>query len=234
MVELRGRQVWIAGAHPRMIVRRLEKVDPNSLSRDADLRILLCHFPRVIDRLEPGRFDLVLAGHMHDGQICVPYPGGKIRLAHPTARYVRGVYRTPAAVDARLAGSRDDVRAVPASPRARRRRSWCSDGATLDLWRASPRSRRTSSPATRPMRRGEVDGVRGLSESSIPGRRGGVASAATTPASASSCTSSSTGAHPFPRSGARSRSACASTSCAWRTSSPPSVDVIVDEIGPRQ
>ena len=98
LLELRGRSVWIAGTHPRMIVRRRAKVDPNSLSHAADLRILLCHFPRVLDRLEPGSFDLVLAGHMHDGQICVPYPGGKIRLAHPTARYVRGIYRTPAAV----------------------------------------------------------------------------------------------------------------------------------------
>ena len=96
-LELRGRTVWIAGTHPRMIVRRSEKLDPNTLSRDADLRILLCHFPRVLDRLEPGSFDLVLAGHMHDGQICIPYPGGKVRLAHPTARYVRGVYRSPAA-----------------------------------------------------------------------------------------------------------------------------------------
>jgi len=30
---------------------------------------------------------------MHDGQICVPYPGGKIRLAHPRTRYTHGVYR---------------------------------------------------------------------------------------------------------------------------------------------
>ena len=97
LVELRGRTIWIAGSHPRMIVPRLERVDPSTLSRDADLRILLCHFPRVLDRLQPGAFDLVLAGHMHDGQICVPYPGGKVRLAHPTARYVRGVYRTRAA-----------------------------------------------------------------------------------------------------------------------------------------
>jgi uncharacterized protein len=97
-VELRGRTLWIAGTHPRLIVRGRAKTDPNALSRDADLRILLCHYPRVLDRLEPDRFELVLAGHMHDGQITVPYPGGKLRLAHPTARYARGVYRTRAAV----------------------------------------------------------------------------------------------------------------------------------------
>ncbi len=92
LLELRGRSVWIAG---RVSAAR---IDPNSLSRDADFRILLCHYPRVLDRLEPGRFELVLAGHMHDGQITIPYPGGKLRLAHPTARYANGVYRTPAAV----------------------------------------------------------------------------------------------------------------------------------------
>jgi predicted MPP superfamily phosphohydrolase len=98
LIEIRGRSVWIAGTHPRLIVRRRAKMDPNALSRDADFRILLCHFPRVLDQLEPGRFDLVLSGHMHDGQITVPYPGGKLRLAHPTAPYASGIYRTPAAV----------------------------------------------------------------------------------------------------------------------------------------
>jgi len=94
LLEVRGRSVWIAGSDPR----GRPKTDPNSLSRAADFRILLAHFPRMLDRLEPGRFELVLAGHMHDGQIAVPYPGGKLRLAHPSARYANGVYRTEAAV----------------------------------------------------------------------------------------------------------------------------------------
>ena len=91
LVELHGCSVWVAGALPKL-------VDPNALSHDADFRILLCHYPRMFDRLEPGRFELVLAGHMHDGQITIPYPGGKVRLAHPTARFTRGVYRNEAAV----------------------------------------------------------------------------------------------------------------------------------------
>lgn len=96
IVEIRGHTVAVAGAHPRLILRGRARRDPNSLSCDADLRILLCHFPRVFDWLAPDRFDLVLAGHMHDGQIAVPYPGGKLRFAHPAARYSRGIYHGPA------------------------------------------------------------------------------------------------------------------------------------------
>lgn len=97
LVELRGRSVWIAGAGPRLIVRGRPRLDPNELAREADFSILLCHYPRVLDHLEPGRFDLVLAGHLHSGQICLPYPGGKVQLAHPSAPYSSGVYRTAAA-----------------------------------------------------------------------------------------------------------------------------------------
>jgi len=97
MLELRGRGVWIAGADPRLIVQRRPRLDPNTLAREADFSILLCHYPRVLDGLEPGHFDLVLAGHMHDGQITLPYPGGKVLLAHPSATYRRGIYRNAAA-----------------------------------------------------------------------------------------------------------------------------------------
>lgn len=97
MLELRGRSVWVAGTDPRLIVRSRRKVDPNSLAREADLSILLCHYPRVLEHLEPGAFDLVLAGHMHDGQICLPYPGGKVPLSHPSAEYLAGIYRSRAA-----------------------------------------------------------------------------------------------------------------------------------------
>jgi predicted MPP superfamily phosphohydrolase len=94
-LELRGKTVWIAGSDARLIVHSRLRAAPGSLACDADLRILLCHYPRVVDQLEPGLFDLVLAGHMHDGQIALPYPGGKLRFAHLTARYAKGLYRRP-------------------------------------------------------------------------------------------------------------------------------------------
>ncbi len=87
MLDVRGRQVWLAGFDPRSRGR-----EPD-LSRDAGLCVVLSHFPTVLDRLPAGAWNVVLAGHMHDGQICLPYPGGKARLAHPRARYTHGTYR---------------------------------------------------------------------------------------------------------------------------------------------
>jgi predicted MPP superfamily phosphohydrolase len=94
-VELRGRRVQIVGVDPRAYRQR--RAEPWKLADEsADLRILLCHFPYVLDRLPPGSFDLVLAGHMHDGQISVPLgPGKKFRFAHPHTRYATGVYERP-------------------------------------------------------------------------------------------------------------------------------------------
>jgi uncharacterized protein len=93
-LEVNGRTIQIVGVDPRSYRRRRARperlVDP-----DADLRILLCHFPDVVDRLPPGAFHLVLAGHLHAGQICVPWPGGRLRLAHIRWTYVRGLYRRP-------------------------------------------------------------------------------------------------------------------------------------------
>ncbi len=63
------------------------------LNREADLRVLLCHFPTVLDRIPPGAFQLVLAGHLHAGQICMPTLSGRVGLAHPRARYLDGLYQ---------------------------------------------------------------------------------------------------------------------------------------------
>jgi predicted MPP superfamily phosphohydrolase len=88
--EIRGSRIQIVGVDPRTYARR--EAHPETLiDQSVDLRILLCHFPRIV-RLIPGVFELVLAGHLHAGQIVVPYPGGKLRLAHVRARDVEGLY----------------------------------------------------------------------------------------------------------------------------------------------
>lgn len=97
IVEIRGRRVQVVGVDPRSYRRGTSR--PERLADEgADLRILLCHFPQVIDRLEPGVFDLVLSGHLHAGQITVPYPGGRVRLAHLRWAYVEGLYERPGGV----------------------------------------------------------------------------------------------------------------------------------------
>jgi uncharacterized protein len=98
VIELRGRRLHVAGSDPRARWSKRRKRPAELAADDADLGILLCHYPQAIDGLPAGAFDLVLAGHMHDGQISIPLPGTKLRLAHPTARYTSGLYRRPGGV----------------------------------------------------------------------------------------------------------------------------------------
>jgi hypothetical protein len=90
-IEVRGHRVELAGVDARSwMCKRPSRFSPAS---DAELRILLCHFPNVLDFVAPGRYQLVLAGHMHAGQIVLPYGFGKLQLAHVRSTYTDGVYR---------------------------------------------------------------------------------------------------------------------------------------------
>ncbi|MEO8290957.1 MAG: metallophosphoesterase [Gaiellaceae bacterium] len=93
-LEVGAARLQVVGVDPVSFHRRVRPgglIDP-----EADLRILLCHFPDVVRWLDPGDFDLILAGHLHGGQICIPTPRGKIRLEHLRARYWEGLHQTSA------------------------------------------------------------------------------------------------------------------------------------------
>jgi len=97
VVEVRGRRVQVVGVDP-MTFRRRRARPEQLVDEDAELRILLSHYPRVVDSLPPGAFQLVLAGHIHAGQIVVPYPGGKLLLKEVRQPYVDGLYLRPGGV----------------------------------------------------------------------------------------------------------------------------------------
>jgi predicted MPP superfamily phosphohydrolase len=82
-LSLNGRRISVAGASADRFFRDRAYDPASHLDVEADLRILLCHFPDVLPRLATGWAQLVLAGHLHGGQICAPWPGGRIGLAHP-------------------------------------------------------------------------------------------------------------------------------------------------------
>ena len=92
-VALRGERLAVVGVDP--VTYREQRAKPHELVEPgASFRLLLCHFPGIVDRMPDRSFDLILTGHLHAGQICVPTPRGLVTLTHPRARFVSGVYET--------------------------------------------------------------------------------------------------------------------------------------------
>ncbi|MHB8859297.1 MAG: metallophosphoesterase [Thermoleophilia bacterium] len=62
---------------------------------DAGVRVLLSHSPDAVEwAAGGGDYDLVLAGHTHGGQICLPHPTkGRIMLSTSGSLYGSGMYR---------------------------------------------------------------------------------------------------------------------------------------------
>lgn len=61
---------------------------------NANGRILLMHYPVMADRMGKQRFDLILAGHSHGGQVRLPFIGAII-LPPAVGKYDYGLYETP-------------------------------------------------------------------------------------------------------------------------------------------
>lgn len=58
-------------------------------------RLLLLHYPQDADMLDGQRYDAILAGHSHGGQVRIPGYGAVI-LPYRCGRYQMGVYETAA------------------------------------------------------------------------------------------------------------------------------------------
>lgn len=60
----------------------------------ANRQVLLMHYPEMASQLHGRRFDLILAGHSHGGQVRLPFVGALI-LPHGVGPYDLGYYDTP-------------------------------------------------------------------------------------------------------------------------------------------
>ena len=107
-VELRGQRVQIVGVDPQAYTAR------RPLRTSSRTRRPTCESSSATSRESstriPSVFHLVLAGHLHAGQIVVPYPGGRLAPRAPPCSRRRGRLRLRRDEAPRVARSRHDVR----------------------------------------------------------------------------------------------------------------------------
>lgn len=62
-------------------------------SADADLSLAVVHAPylRVLDAFTADRYPLILAGHTHGGQLCIPFYGALVTNCDIDTRRVKGL-----------------------------------------------------------------------------------------------------------------------------------------------
>ncbi len=90
-------KIWIAGIDDSHFYEThdLQRIDA-ALPPDA-CTILLAHSPEIVHELIPDRFDLVLCGHTHGGQLCLP--GGRwlhVPVHKLKAEFINGPWRVGA------------------------------------------------------------------------------------------------------------------------------------------
>jgi predicted MPP superfamily phosphohydrolase len=94
VAQVNGRSVLLAGNELPWF-----SPAPSAPGEEGDepcaLRILLSHSPDQIDWARRHGFDLLLAGHNHGGQICLPVVGPVFSPSRYGVRYAAGVFERP-------------------------------------------------------------------------------------------------------------------------------------------
>jgi len=87
--------IEIAGVHDPHIKRDRYDEIAGPTDPAADLRIGVTHSPepRVLDRFTEDGYDLLLAGHTHGGQLCIPYYGALVTNSGIDRHRVKGLHR---------------------------------------------------------------------------------------------------------------------------------------------
>ncbi len=93
-----GLDIALAGVHDSHIDRDRYAQVAGRADPGADLRIGVMHSPepRVLDQFAADGYDLLLAGHTHGGQVCLPWYGAIVTNCGIDRERVRGLHRHPA------------------------------------------------------------------------------------------------------------------------------------------
>jgi predicted MPP superfamily phosphohydrolase len=93
-----GLEIALAGVHDSHIKKdRYEQV-AGQADQAADLRVGVMHSPepRLLDQFTADGYELLLAGHTHGGQLCLPFYGALVTNCGIDRRRARGLHRYPA------------------------------------------------------------------------------------------------------------------------------------------
>jgi predicted MPP superfamily phosphohydrolase len=99
-----GLDIAFGGVHDAHILRdRYEKVT-GPADPAAALRVAVMHTPepRLLDRFAADGYELLLAGHTHGGQLCLPFYGTLVTNCELDRERARGLHRHPVGGDAWL------------------------------------------------------------------------------------------------------------------------------------
>ncbi|BCJ65921.1 metallophosphoesterase [Polymorphospora rubra] len=95
--KIGGRVVELAGVDDPHIGRDDWDQVAGPVPEQAELSVALTHSPepRILDLMAADGFDLLLAGHTHGGQVCVPFVGALVTNCELPTSMAKGLHRWP-------------------------------------------------------------------------------------------------------------------------------------------
>ena len=97
-IERDGHRLWFAGIDDPHFYRTHDLAAATAAIPTDACTVLLAHSPEIADELPENRFDLVLCGHTHGGQLCLP--GGRwlhVPIKNQPRERIRGAWKAAGA-----------------------------------------------------------------------------------------------------------------------------------------
>ena len=96
-IKAGGRSIELVGVDDPHVERDRYETVAGPADPSVDVRIGLTHSPepRLLDAMADDGFELLLAGHTHGGQVCVPFYGALVTNCGLDRRMAKGLHRWP-------------------------------------------------------------------------------------------------------------------------------------------